>query len=510
MLKSNFIKPKLNIEFFGKTRFWVGLFLGLGYGFLIYCFFSFLNLGMYYFCYMDWAGFTISTPSEHQFYHFLFAFSAFLFGQNIFFEFTLSKSKSFRKNTSREFTILHHSRMATWYTLFAGFAFCTTFKLLAYTDVFLLFDFFKIGWWSSILMLLWLHFYIWMKLTKYFRKVYPISILMFFIIGIFSFGLSHYDPVPYSDKYRNKARNLAQYKLKITPPSLSTVSSKLMRKNVVNTIFVGDPEKIGSQNYGLNDAMSTVEDIPLFVENFNTIVAESRRGLITTSLVLDKNLKMKELHKLLQTLSENRRLRISFAALPPNQNNPKVYYEYFDKGLLTHIYPFMPCKEIKKVVEYLKQNPDITSDFLVEVEDESFDCSELSHLLFLPKEFETIHINAQNDFFINGKKIVREALFEKIKDIVWEKKENTYFIYDADENSTYEHYFFLRHEHTRAMNEMRNQESLIQFGKDYEFLDREQQKEIRYNLPMIGIEFYSKEERFIFDFFRRKNSKNQN
>lgn len=158
MLKSNFLKPKLSIDFFGKTTFWVGLFLGLGYGFLIYCFFNFLNLGMYYFCYMDWAGFTISTPAEHQFHHFLFAFSAFLFGQNMFFEFTLSKSKAFRKNTSREFTILHHSRMATWYTLFAGFAFCTTFKLLAFSDVFLLFDFLRVGWWTSILVLLWLHF----------------------------------------------------------------------------------------------------------------------------------------------------------------------------------------------------------------------------------------------------------------------------------------------------------------------------------------------------------------
>ena len=109
MLNSNFIKPKLSIEFFGKTRFWVGLFLGLGYGFLMYCFFNFLNLGLYYFCYMDWSGFTNSTPAETQFYHFLFAFSALLFGQNVFFEFTLSKSKSFRKYTSREFTILHHS-----------------------------------------------------------------------------------------------------------------------------------------------------------------------------------------------------------------------------------------------------------------------------------------------------------------------------------------------------------------------------------------------------------------
>ncbi|MFK7772601.1 MAG: hypothetical protein AB8F94_10695 [Saprospiraceae bacterium] len=504
MLKTNFIKPTLNIEFFGKTRFWVGLFLGLGYGFLIYCFFNFLNLGMYYFCYMDWAGFTISTPSEHQFYHFLFAFSAFLFGQNIFFEFTLSKSKSFRNDTSREFIILHHSRMVTWYTLFAGFAFCTTFKLLGYTDVFLLFDFFKIGWWASILVLVWLHYYMWMKLAKYFRKVYPMSIFIFFVIGILSFGLSHYDPVPYADIYRNKARNLAHYKLKINPPSSSIVSSRLMRKSTVNTIFVGDPKKVGTQNYGLNDAKGTVEDIPLFVENFNAKVPESRRGLIVTSLVLDKNLKMKNVYDLFQTLSENNRLKISFAALPPNQNNPKVYYEYFNKGLLTHIPPFMPCKEIRKVVEYLKQNPDLPSDFLVQVENESLNCFEFSNLLLLPNEFETTRITAQNEFIFNNKKIAPEALFEKIKTILWEKKEKAFFVFDVDDEATYEHYFFLRHEHKRAMNEVRNQGALIHFGKEYEFLEKVQQKEIRIKYPLIIWEFYSNEERFIFDFFKNK------
>lgn len=506
MLKTNFIKPKLNIEFFGKTRFWVGLFLGLGYGFLIYCFFNFLNLGMYYFCYMDWAGFTISSTVEHQFYHFLFAFSAFLFGQNMFFEFTLTKSKSFRKNTTMKFTILHHSRMATWYTLYAGFAFCTTFKLLAFSDVFLLFDLFRVGWWASILVLLWLHFYMWMTVAKYFRKVYPISIFMLFLIGLLSLGLSNYDPVPYSDNYRNKARGLMHYKLKINPPHSSTVSTKLIHQSLVNTIFLGDPEKVGIPNYGLNDTKGTVEDIPPYVENFNTKVPESKRGLIITSLAIDKNLKMKGVYELLQTLSENNRFKISFAVLPPNQNNPNVYYETFDKGLLTALPP--PCDETRKVVEYLKQNPDLSSDFLNQVDEENFNCFlGFSHLTEFSIDKNYIKVSPTNQFFFGDKKIVPEKLFEKIKDVVWEKKEKAIFIFDVDDNTTYEHYFFQRHEHKRAMNEVRNQEALIRYGKNYEFLEKARQKEIRSDYPMIIEEFYSEDERFIFNFFKNKNSK---
>lgn len=330
---------------------------------------------------------------------------------------------------------------------------------------------------------------------------------MFFLIGILSFGLSHYDPVPYADNYRNKAKSLMHYKLKINPPSSSVVSSKLMYKSTVNTIFVGDPEKIGTLNYGLNDAATTIDDLPFFVENFNIKVPRSRRGLITTSLVIDKNLKMKYVYELFQTLSKNNRLKISFAALSSDQNNPKVYYEYFNKGLLTHIRPYI-CEEIKKVVEYLKQNPDLTSDFLVQVENESLNCIELSQLLFLPNEFETIHLTTQNEFIFNDKKIASEELFEKIKNIIWEKKENAIFVLDVDDEATYENYFFLLHEHKRVMNEVRNQEALIRFGREFEFLDKEKQKEIRYKLPMIIVEFFSEEERFIFDFFRNKLSEN--
>lgn len=347
-----------------------------------------------------------------------------------------------------------------------------------------------------------------MKVAKYFIKVYSVSIFMFFIIGILSFGLSHYDPVPYADNYRNEARGLMHYKLKINPPSSSTVSTKLIHRSLVNTIFVGDPEKIGTLNYGLNDTKSTINDIPLYVESFNIKVPESKRGLIITSLAIDKNLKMKDVYELLQALSQNNRLKISFAALPSDHNNPNVYYEFFNKGLVTHIPPYMSCEEIKKVVEYLKQNPDLTSDFLVQVENESLNCLELSLLIFNPKEIETIELTAQNEFIINDKRIAREALFEKMKNLIWKKKEKAIFILEVDDKATYKHYFFLRHEHKRAMNESRNQEALISFGKRYEFLEKAKQREIRIKYPMIIEELFSEEERFIFDFFKKKSSKN--
>ena len=99
-------------------------------------------------------------------------------------------------------------------------------------------------------------------------------------------------------------------------------------------------------------------------------------------------------------------------------------------------------------------------------------------------------------------------LFEKIKSVIQEKKEKAIFVFDVDNNATYEHYFFLRQEHKRAMNEVRNQEALTRLGKKYDFLERTQQKKIRNKYPLMAWEFFSEEERFIFNYFRNKPSKN--
>ena len=218
---------------------------------------------------------------------------------------------------------------------------------------------------------------------------------------------------------------------------------------------------------------------------------------------------MKKVYELLKVLSENNRLKISFAALTEGQNNPDVYYEYFDQGLLIAIPPH--CNDLKTAIEMINKNPKITAEYLEIFYGES----ELPYCEFyFPFKSEVfnqgldyIKISAQNEFIFNDEKIKHEDLFEKIKNVVWEKKEKAIFILDVNNEATYEHYFFLRHEHKRAMNEVRNQEALIRFGKKYAFLEKAKQREIRHDYPMIIEEFLNEEERFIFDFFKNKSSK---
>ena len=159
-----------SIEFFGKTRFWIGLFLGLGSAFSMFVFFSFFKLAMHHITYMGWLGYTMDSPRETQFYQIIFAFIALLIGQHFFLEFTLATPRHFLKRTIQKKIILHNSRFISWTILFVGFKWALSIGLLSMSNVFSTFSFYGIGWWTSILLIIWWHFYTWQDIARAFKQ----------------------------------------------------------------------------------------------------------------------------------------------------------------------------------------------------------------------------------------------------------------------------------------------------------------------------------------------------
>ena len=508
MLKSNFIKPKLNIEFFGKTRFWVGLFLGLGLALSLFAFFSFFKLSLHHISYMSWMGYSMASPPETRFYQIIFAFIALLMGQYLFLEFTLARPKEFLKRNIRNKSILHNSRFSSWNILFVGLKWTLGIGLLSMSNVFSTFSFYGIGWWASILLVIWWHFFTWQGISRTFKNGRMISVFAFFGIAILSIVFTRFIPNIYASSYRQKAKQTPHFQLKINVPlSNNNVSNKLIHQSLIQTFFVGDPEENDSIKISTfwgheTDMMS----LPLDIENFNYKVPESMRQLIIASLVIDKKIKMKHVFKLLKTLSANNRFKISFATIPVVDYNSNLYFDFFGNGLLALIN--FHCNDLNSAVEIINKNPNSTVQDLVDFysKNENTNCeySFWESEKYYHADFDFIKINAQNEYFFNDKKIIREAVFEKTKEIILKKTKSANFIFDVDKNATYENYFFLRHEHKRAMNEVRNQEALIRFGEKYDFLEKAQQKEIRVDFPLMIWEFYSDEERFVFDFFRNK------
>ncbi|GAB1404701.1 MAG: biopolymer transporter ExbD [Lentimicrobiaceae bacterium] len=84
-------------------------------------------------------------------------------------------------------------------------------------------------------------------------------------------------------------------KVKVVPPEASEVQ-KLEKKSLVSFIYIGPPTQ--SKMYGtesriqLNDSFRTVNDIAEFIYNERETRPEADRGLLTTSLKVDKDVKM--------------------------------------------------------------------------------------------------------------------------------------------------------------------------------------------------------------------------
>ncbi|MFK7772600.1 MAG: hypothetical protein AB8F94_10690 [Saprospiraceae bacterium] len=486
----------------------MGLFLGLGLAFSLLAFFSFSKLAIHHLTYMSWMGYAMHSPSETRFYQVIFAFIALLMGQYFFLEFTLSKPKEFLKRNIRKKTILHNSRFSSWTILFVGFKWALSIGLLSMSNVFSIFSCDGIGWWLSLLLVVWWHFFTWQEISRTFTNGRMLSVFAFFGIAILSIIFTRFIPNIYASSYRQKAKQTPQYQLKIDVPlSQNNVSTKLIHPSLIQTFFVGDPEENDSikiSTFWGNETEMT--SLPLDIENFNHRVPESKKPLIIASLVIDKEIQMKHVLKLLKILSTNNRLKISFATIPADDYNPNLYFEFFGRGLLAHIN--FHCNDLRLAVEMINKSPKTTVQDLMNfyAKNEKTNCkySFWKSEKYYQADFDFIKLTSQNEYFFNGKKIAREEIFEKTKDIILEKNTKANFIFDVDEDTYYEHYFFLRHEHKRAMNEVRNQEARIRFGKNYEFLEKIQQREIRAKYPLMIWEFYSDEERFIFDFFRNK------
>ncbi|MBV2247864.1 MAG: biopolymer transporter ExbD [Lentimicrobium sp.] len=84
-------------------------------------------------------------------------------------------------------------------------------------------------------------------------------------------------------------------KVKVKPP-VATEVQKLEKKSLVSFIYIGPP--VQSKIYGtesriqLNDSFRTVNDIAEFIYNERETRPEADRGLLTTSLKVDKDVKM--------------------------------------------------------------------------------------------------------------------------------------------------------------------------------------------------------------------------
>lgn len=113
----------------------------------------------------------------------------------------------------------------------------------------------------------------------------------------------------------------ASLKVNVTTPQ-ATELDKLEKKSLVNYLYIGTPTEENQATAGtkprlqLGDKFATTADIPLFLENHRIKVDERQRGLITSSLRIDKDVTMGIVTDVKTALRKAGQFKVNYSAKP--------------------------------------------------------------------------------------------------------------------------------------------------------------------------------------------------
>jgi len=108
-------------------------------------------------------------------------------------------------------------------------------------------------------------------------------------------------------------------KVAVSTPS-ATELTKLEKKSLVNYLFIGVPtpdyqELAGTKpRLQLGDKFATFDDIPLFLEAHRTRVDERQKGLITSSLKVDREVTMGIITDVKTSLRKAGQFKVNYSA----------------------------------------------------------------------------------------------------------------------------------------------------------------------------------------------------
>jgi biopolymer transport protein ExbD len=111
----------------------------------------------------------------------------------------------------------------------------------------------------------------------------------------------------------------SELKIKVSVPQ-ATELEKLERKSLVSYLYVGKPTTKYQAVYGsaprlqLGNQLSTVDDIPTFMEGERDDREEEDRGLITASLRVDRDITMGLVSDVKTELRKSGQLRINYSS----------------------------------------------------------------------------------------------------------------------------------------------------------------------------------------------------
>ena len=472
VFKNSRFRSHLHFNKISPFRFYAGIFVGIGYAFVLYFFSSVLREALRIFSITEDCNILTYSNSEMNFYNFFFASLSVIFAQSITFNFWLNKSRSFfgRYDYKRKM-IINEQRTLNWY--FIGWFSKITFLFVIFFFITIPNGFYAIDFYSEykylfifFLIVLFLQTWNTVRLTFIRRSLAKIFITAA-ILSVFSFGLSKIHIVDSNslDKFVKKG---CCYKC--IPDNLPKVKyfkkfGISFRNIYLNNKALNSPDsllKINSEVLSISDFKQTVK-----YENPRNDINRYFISRKIYKLNIDCDVKMESVNFIKSTLINNGVQNISYSVLPINIKFDKKYYHNYE--VTSHI------------------NSSYLNDSLIKL------------FIIIPtvQKFTKLILRADSlqNIYLNDVLIPKDSLKSAVKTKIYNDNK-LLLVINIENDMTFGTYFKMWDACYEAVYELRIAYSTIKFTKKYNTLYGKELEDVLKQYPLRIFEMTDRMKKF--------------
>lgn len=437
-----------------KSSLIMGLFAGL---FFAFCFYAFLYLTRESFRLVSLTedyDLWVLTDKEVSFYNLIFAFISVIFAQSICFSFWFDKpQKLFTKRKFQNITIVNDQRSLNTYFLAWSSKLALLFVIffgLTSKGGFYIFSFYPEYNYIFVLIILVLFLQTWNSIRRI-NKRHSLKwmLISMIIVSTIAFGLSKVNLIDYKSTNNIALQKNISLKYNLEVPESNCYEIKLENHYLTKDVYVVRNKQIENSipQIFINNEEVTLKGLGLKILDFQSSVDETEINLCTYHLHIDKTIKMSFLNELKKEMANVNALRIAYAIVPTNAQYDKRYYKDYTFKIRLPKYDF--------------ENYNLLDRY------KGLD------------EFENV-IEIRNtdsgEFKINGITYSVESIKQVIKeDII--KNPNYIVKFYINDNVDFSVYFSVMSKTKEAVDELRNEYSLLTHSKSFDNLNDEQTNE---------------------------------
>ena len=449
-------------DFFKIPRFRLiaGILIGLFYSFAFYSFLYLMRETFRILSVTEDYDLWILTDKEVSFYNLFFAFISVIISQSVCFTFWFDRPrKIFGKRHYRITSIVNDQRVLNWYFLSWFSKLAIVFGLMfgfSYYGGFYVVSFYPDYNYIFILIIVVLFLQTWNTIRLTFKqKSLKWMLISVVIVSFVSFGLSRVNLIDYKAINQRYLEKNIYYKYCLELPETDNYE-RLYRHSLIKNIYVVKSKKqIETEPLIIvNNNETDLHKLNKIIMDWQSMRSEYSVSHMVYQLYIDKTIRMGFVNQLKNELAQLGCTRIAYAVVPKNPEYDIRYYKDFS---------------------FQTQIQNWHSDWVNPKE--IYDGLNRFH--------NTIEINQSTlgKCIINGEPVENDKIKQTIKHLII--NDSDYIIkFHVNDSVVFSDYFKVISCSREVINELRNEYSQETYSKQIEWLDYEEEKEVKRKFPL--------------------------